>query len=220
MTSANDIPATSTNSLSLNEANPLDLRCSDRVSAIANTPDHDATQPNRYPGWFYDLIRHLRRYGPWRLLIKSDHTIDLEYLKALALRAQQRAGHSPAQQLSLFPIPEEVKSVTTNLLRREHPAMPPFTVITGANQPDNQNTITLPHDVLTIRSGEQLYQYLQRVADAAVAATIVAYGSQQAALTRLGSKANTLSPARPALSLAPTPSPKTEPDTTHDLFTP
>ena len=210
MTSANDITATSTNSLPLNDANPLDLHSRDRVSAIANTPDYDPTQTNRYPGWFYDLICHLRRYGPWRLLIKSDNTIDLEYLKALALRAQQRAGQSPAQQLSLFPTPEEVKLVTANPLRREHPAMPPFTIITGADRPDNQNTITLPDEVLTIKSAEQLYQYLQRVADAAVAATIEAYGSQQAALARLGSKAHMLSPARPALSLAPTPSSKTQ----------
>jgi hypothetical protein len=212
MTSANDITATSTNSLPINDANPLDHHSDDRVSAIANTPDHDPTQTSRYPGWFHDLIRHLRRYGPWRLLIKSDNTIDLEYLAALALRTQQRASRAylPAQQLSLFPVPEELTLVTANLRRREHPAMPSFTVITGANQPDKQNTITLPDEVLTIKSGEQLHQYLQRVADAAVAATIEAYGSQQAALARLGSKTHTLSPARPALSLAPIPSSKTQ----------
>lgn len=209
MTSANDITPTSTKSFAINDANPIDHSC-DRVSAIANTPDHDPTQANRYPGWFHDLIRHLRRYGPWRLLIKSDNTIDLEYLKALALRAQQRASHSPAQQLSLFPMPEEVTLVSTNPLSSEHPAKPSFTVIAGANRPDNQNTITLPDEVLTIKSGEQLYQYLQRVADAAVAATIEAYGSQQAALARLGSKAHTLSPVRPVLSLAPIPLSKTE----------
>jgi len=88
--------------------------------------------------------------------------------------------------------------------------MPTFTVITGTKRPDNQNTITLPDEVLTIKSGEQLYQYLQRVADAAVAATIEAYGSQQAALARLGSRAQTSSPARPALSLVPVSSVKTE----------
>src|SRR5829696_1720193 len=159
MTSANDITATSTKSFAINDANAIDHSC-DRVSAIANTLDHDPTQANRYPGWFHDLIRHLRRYGPWRLLIKSDNTIDLEYLKALALRAQQRASHSPAQQLSLFPIPEEVTLVSTNPLSSEHPAKPSFTVINGANRPDNQNTITLPDEVLTIKSGEQLYQYL------------------------------------------------------------
>lgn len=210
MTSANDITATSAHSLPLNDANPLELQSSDRVSAIANTPDHDPTQTNRYPGWFYDLIRHLRRFGPWRLLIKSDNTIDLEYLTALALRAQQRAGHSPAQQLSLFPLPGEVALMTANPLRSEPAAMPSFTVITGTNRPVNQNTITLPDEVLTIRSGEQLHQYLRRVADAAVAATIEAYGSQEAALARLGSKAHTPSPARPTLSLAPTPSSKTQ----------
>lgn len=208
MTSANDITPTSTQSFAINDANPLDHSC-DRVSAIANTPNDDPTQANRYPGWFHDLIRHLRRYGRWRLLIKSDNTIDLEYLKALALRAHQRASHSPAQQLSLFPRPEEVTVVPANPLSSEHPAKPSFTVIAGANRPDNQNTITLPGEVLTIKSGEQLYQYLQRVADAAVAATIETYGSQQAALARLGSKAHTLSPVRPALSLAPIPLSKT-----------
>ncbi len=208
MTSANDITATSTNSFAINDANPIDQSC-DRVSAIANTPDHDSTQGSRYPGWFHDLIRYLRRYGRWRLLIKSDNTIDLEYLKALALRAHQRASHSPAQQLSLFPIPEEVTLVSANPLSSEDPAKPSFTVIAGANRPDNQNTITLPDEVLTIKSDEQLYQYLQRVADAAVAATIEAYGSQQAALARLGSKAHTLSPVRPVLSLAPIPLSKT-----------
>ena len=210
MTSVNDSTETTTHSLPPNDTNPLDLDSRDRVSAIANTPNHDPSQTSRHPGWFYDLIRHLRRYGPWRLLIKADNTIDLEHLTALALRAQQRAGHTPTHQLSLFPILEEVTLVTANPLRREHPAMPSFTVITGANRPENENIITLPDEVLTIRSGEQLYQYLQRVADAAVAATIEAYGSQQAALARLGSKAHTLSHARPALSLAPTPSSKTQ----------
>lgn len=209
MTSTSDSTETSTNSLPPNSANPLDLHSRDRVSAIANTPNHDPTQTSSHPGWFYDLIRHLRRYGPWRLLIKADNTIDLEHLTALALRAQQRAGHTPTQQLSLFPILEEVTLVTANPLRREHPAMPSFTVITGANRPENENIITLPDEVLTIKSGEQLYQYLQRVADAAIAATIEAYGSQQAALARLGSKAHTVSPAKPSLSLAPTPSLKT-----------
>ena len=210
MTSPDDSTTTSANSLPINDANPLDVHSRDRVSAIPNTPDTNPTQTSRYPGWFHDLIRHLRRYGPWRLLIKSDNTIDLEYLTALALRAQQRASRSPAQQLRLFPAPEEVTLVTANPLRNEHRAMPSFTVITGANRPDNQNTITLPNEILTIQSGEQLHQYLRRVADAAVAATIEACGSQQAALARLGSKAHTQTPVRPTLSLAPTPSSKTQ----------
>lgn len=205
MTSANDTTTTTANSLPLNDANPLDVHSGDTVSAIANTPDHDPTQTSRYPGWFHDLIGHLRRYGPWRLLIKSDNTIDLDYLSALALRAQKRAGHSSAQQLSLFPVPEEVTLVTANPLRSERHAMPSFTVITGANRPGNQNIITLPNEILTIKSGEELHQYLRRVADAAVAATIQACGSQQAALARLGSKGHTLTPVRPTLSLAPTP---------------
>src|SRR5262245_43470194 len=119
MTSANDSTETTYRS---DDENPLDLHSRDRVSAIANTPHHDPTQTSR-PGWFYDVIRHLRRYSPWRLLIKSDNTIDLEYLTVLALRVQQRAGHhTPAQQLSLFPITEEVKLVTANPLRSAHSA--------------------------------------------------------------------------------------------------
>lgn len=206
MTSANEITTTSTNTPLVNDASPLNVHCNDRVSAISNTADDEAAQIGKYPGWFHDLIRHLRRYGPWRLLIKSDNTIDLEYLTALALRAQQRAGRasSPGEQLNLFPVSGEVALMTANPLRSKTAAIP-FTIITGTDRPLNQDTITLPDEILTIRSGEQLHQYLRRVADAAVAATIMAYGSQQAALARLGSKSQTRSPAKPTLSLAPPP---------------
>ena len=212
MTSANDISTTNANTPLVNDVSTLNVHSNDRLSAIANTPDDEAPQIGKYPSWFHDLIRHLRRYGPWRLLIKSDNTIDLEYLTALALRAQQRAGRasSPGEQLNLFPVSGEVALMTANPLRSETAAIPSFTIITGTDRSLNQNTITLPDEILTIRSGEQLHQYLRRVADAAVAATILAYGSQQAALARLGSKSQTPSPARPTLSLAPPPSSKTQ----------
>lgn len=189
----------------ISDANPRDVDSADPVSAIANTLGPNPEQP-RYPAWFHDLIRHLRQYRPWRFLIKPDHTIDHEYLTALALQAQQRAGrpYPSAQQLSLFPLPDEIMSVTAEPRRTEQRGILSFTVITGSNRPDNQNAITLPDDILTIKPGEQLHEYLRRVADAAVAATVQAFGSQ-AALARLGSKAHTLSRVRPALSLAPAP---------------
>jgi hypothetical protein len=194
---------TSQNKITQSEANPLDPDSTDPVSAIANTPNH----ASKHPAWFHDLIRHLRQYRPWRFLIRSDNTIDLQYLTALAVQAQQRARRprSPALQLSLFPIrPDEVTLLRVDPVHTEKPAMPSFSLITGANRRDNQNTITLPDHILTIRPGEQLHEYLRRVADAAVAATIAASGSPQAALTRLGSKAHTITPVRPTLSLAPT----------------
>ena len=199
--------ATDTNSVALPEANPLRLNSTDRVSAIANTPDYDSGQA-AYPAWFHQLVRHLRHYRPWRLLIRSDNTIDLAYLAALALKAQQRADRPnlPTQQLSLFPnyLPDEVSIVTPNPVHSEQPAIPTFTVITGSNRCHNQNAITLSDDILTINPGEQLHEYLRRVADVAVATTIEVTGSQQAALARLGSKAH-LPHSRPTLSLAPTP---------------
>jgi hypothetical protein len=195
---------TTHNQITRSDANPIDLDSTDPVSAIANTPDH----VSRYPAWFHDLIRHLRRYRPWRFLIRADNTVDLEYLTALAVQAQKRVGRpsSPALQLSLFPTnPDEVTLMTVDPVQTEKPALFSFTVITGANRRDNQNAITLPDHILTIKPGEQLHEYLRRVADAAVSATILASGSPQAALTRLGSKAHTLTPVRPTLSLAPTP---------------
>lgn len=209
MTPPNDITPAHPYSLARTDENPLDIDSLDRVSAIANTPDDDASQASKYPAWFHHLIQHLRHYRPWRLIIKSDNTIDLEYLAALALQAQQRArpSYSPAQ-LNLFS-KDEATPVTANSARTEQPTTPSFTVITGANLRNNKNAITLPDDILTIAPGEQLHEFLRRVADAAVAATIYAYGSTEAAFARLGSKApnHTLSPTRPALSLAPTPTP-------------
>lgn len=191
---------TSHNQITQSDANSLDPDSTGPVSAIANTPDH----VSRYPAWFHDLIQHLRQYRPWRFLIRADNTIDLKHLAALAVQAQQRAGRprSPALQLSLFPTrPGEVTLLTAHT---EKPVMPSFNLITRANRREKQNAITLPDHILTIKPGEQLHEYLRRVADAAVAATIAASGSPQAALTRLGSKAHTLTPVRPTLSLAPT----------------
>ena len=194
---------TDTNSVAPPEANPLSLNSTDRVLAIANTPDYDSGQA-AYPAWFHQLVRHLRHYRPWRLLIRSDNSIDLEYLTTLALKAQHRADrpNSPTQQLSLFPnyLPDEVTTVTPNPVHSEPPAIPTFTVITGSNR----CAITLSDEILTINPGEQLHEYLRRVADVAVAATIQVTGSQQAALARLGSKAHAQPHSRPTLSLTPT----------------
>lgn len=194
---------TSHNQITQSAANSFDPDSTDPVSAIANTPDH----VSRYPAWFHDLIQHLRQYRPWRFLIRADNTIDLKHLAALAVQAQQRAGRprSPALQLSLFPTrPREVTLLRADPVHTEKPAMPSFSLITRASRREKQNAITLPDHILTINPGEQLHEYLRRVADAAVAATIAASGSPQAALTRLGSKAHTLTPVRPTLSLAPT----------------
>lgn len=205
---ANEMMTTETNNQGYTELNPLGLDLPESVSAIANTPGNDFSQ-SPYPAWFHQLIQQLRHYRPWRFLIRSDNTIDLDSLTALALRAQQRAGRHPLldQQLSLFPnpLPDEVTTVTPNPAYSEKPGIPSFTVITGANRCDNQSAITLSDDILTIKSGEQLHEYLRRVADAAVVATIHVTGSQQAALARLGSKVHTPPHARPMLSLAPSP---------------
>ena len=201
---------TSHNQITRSDANSLDPDSTDPVSAIANTPDH----VSRYPAWFHDLIQHLRQYRPWRLLIRADNTIDLKHLAALAVQAQQRAGRprSPALQLSLFPTrPGEVTLLRADPVHTEKPTMPSFSLITRANRREKQNAITLPDHILTIKPGEQLHEYLRRVADAAVAATIAASGSPQAALTRLGSKAHTLTPVKPALSLVPTSSKTRDP---------
>ena len=194
---------TSHNQITQSDAHPLDPDSTDPVSAIANTPDH----VSRYPAWFDDLIQHLRQYRPWRFLIRADNTIDLKHLAALAVQAQQRAGRprSPALQLSLFPTrPGEVTLLRADPAHTEKPAMPSFSLITGANRREKQNAITLPDHILTIKPGEQLHEYLRRVADAAVAATIAASGSPQAALARLGTKAHALTPVKPTLSLVPT----------------
>lgn len=194
---------TSHNQITQSDANSLDPDSTDPVSAIANTPDHVP----RYPAWFHDLIQHLRQYRPWRFLIRADNTIDLKHLAALAVQAQQRAGRprSSALQLSLFPTrPGEVTLLRADPAHTEKPAMPSFSLITGANRREKQNAITLPDHILTIKPGEQLHEYLRRVADAAVAATIAASGSPQAALARLGTKAHALTPVKPALSLVPT----------------
>ena len=85
----------------------------------------------------------------------------------------------------------------------------PFTVINGNNQQALPKIIVLPEDLLTIKSHEQLHNFLSRVASAAMEAAIYACGSQEAAFIRLGSKAphqysSFPSPSsRPTLVLAP-----------------
>lgn len=197
-----------------------DLDPVDLVSAIANTPE-DFSQPRKYPVWFTHLVHQLSHYRPWRRIIKADHTIDLEYLATLALQAQQRTRtQTTAPQLSLFPdaaivvnpdqaLSPEATAVTPNPAHSQ-PATAPFTLITGANRGSHTHSITLPDDILTIEPGEQLTEFLSRVANAAVTATVMVYGSQEAAAARLGSKAPTsTTPPKPTLSLAPAPTAKT-----------
>jgi hypothetical protein len=221
MTAGNEITTAASDQLALTDEDPLDLDPVDLVSVIANTPE-DFSQPRKYPVWFIHLVHQLRHYRPWRRIIKSDHTIDLEYLAALALQAQQRTrSQTPAPQLNLFPdsampinpdqpLSHEATAVTANPALNQPPAAP-FTLITGANRGSHALSITLPDDILTIEPGEQLTEFLSRVANAAVTATVIVYGSQEAAATRLGSKAPTYTPApaKPTLSLAPDPTAKT-----------
>ena len=221
MTPGNEITTSDTDQLALTDEDPLDLDPVDLVSAIANTPE-DFSQPRKYPVWFTHLVHQLSHYRPWRRIIRSDHTIDLEYLAQLALQAQQRTRtQTPAPQLSLFPdtilidpdqsLSHEATAVTPNPALNQS-ATTPFTLITGANRDSHAHTITLPDDILTIEPGEQLTEFLSRVANAAVTATVIAYGSQEAAAARLGSKAPTYTstPPKPTLSLAPGPAAKSQ----------
>jgi hypothetical protein len=220
MTPGNEIITAASDQLALTNEDPLDLDPMDLVSEIANTPE-DFNQPRKYPVWFTHLVHQLSHYRPWRRIIRSDNTIDLEYLAALALQAQQRARtQTPAPQLSLFPdsaipinpyhpLSDEATSVTANPALSQS-STAPFTVITGANRGSHAHAITLPEDILTIEPGEQLTEFLSRVANAAVTATVIAYGSQEAAADRLGSKAPsyTAAPTKPLLTLAPDPAGK------------
>jgi hypothetical protein len=223
MTPGNEIITATSNQLAPTDEDRLDLDPIDLVSEIANTPE-DFREPRKYPVWFIHLVHQLLNYRPWRRIIKSDNTIDLEYLAALALQAQQRTRtQTTAPQLSLFPdfaipinpdhpLSQEATTVIANPALSQSSA-PPFALITGANRGGRAHAITLPEHILTIEPGEQLTEFLSRVANAAVTATVDAYGSQEAAADRLGSKAPSYAaaPAKSSLTLAPDPasSPRT-----------
>lgn len=216
------------------------------LSAHADTSAHEsplkqmaepAPTQSKVPTWILELTHQLRNFRQWRLIIKPDQTLDIEYLAMLALQAQQKAravATSPTPQLNLFTnqplgdnseacintnnrqsIPEATPTNSNPALNRntEQSGGPttvtPLTVINGNNQQAIPKIIVLPDDLLTIKSHEQLHDFLSRVANAAIEAAIYAYGSEEAAFIRLGSKApqdysSFPSPSsRPALVLAP-----------------
>lgn len=188
------------------------------TSPSQETPTHQA----KAPAWFLELTHQLRNFRQWRLIIKPDQTIDLDYLASLALQAQRRARpYTAPPQPTLFAL-EPLEAETINLQPANSPDMQLatnqtdsnaasrslFTVINGNSQPSRLNSILLPDEILTIEPDEFLHNYLGRVAAAAVQAAIFACGSPDAAFIRLGSKppqdqtAPTAAP-RPTLVLAP-----------------
>jgi hypothetical protein len=187
------------------------------VSSLADTDSSEAahTEPgtqSKYPAWLLELTHQLRNFRQWRLIIKPDQTLDLDYLAMLALQAQRRARpYTAPPQLNLFALdpivdnPQAADQQTTSeatsmtpMLALSHATpdedtstatIAPFAIINGNNRTIRQNTIILPDEILTIEPSEQLHDYLSRVAGSAMEAAIYACGSQQAAFIRLGSKA-------------------------------
>ena len=188
------------------------------VSPLADTDSNELAQEepgtqSKYPAWLLDLAHQLRNFRQWRLIIKPDQTLDLEYLEMLALRTQRKARpYTAPPQLSLFALDPVIANpqistdqqttseatAMTALLALNHTTpvndistatLAPFTIINGNNQPTIPNAIILPDDILTIEADEQLHDYLSRVAGAAMEAAISACGSKEAAFIRLGSKA-------------------------------
>ena len=188
------------------------------VSPLADTDSNELAQEepgtqSKYPAWLLDLAHQLRNFRQWRLIIKPDQTLDLDYLEMLALQTQRKARpYTAPPQLSLFALDpvtanpqistdqqttSEATSMTALLaLNQPTPVddistatLAPFTIINGNNQPTIPNAIILPDEILTIEADEQLHDYLSRVAGAAMEAAISACGSKEAAFIRLGSKA-------------------------------
>jgi hypothetical protein len=187
------------------------------VFAVENT--NRETPQTKVPAWFLELTHQLRNFRQWRLIIKPDQTIDLDYLASLALQAQRRTRTFTAPpQPTLFALEPEIDANTAPDMQlalqtdSNHvaagAARSPFTVINGNNQHPRLNAIILPDEILTIEPDEFLHDYLGRVAAAAVQAAIFTCGSPDAAFIRLGSKPpqdqTVTSPApRPTLVLAP-----------------
>jgi hypothetical protein len=187
------------------------------VSPLADTDSNEPAQiesgtQSKYPAWLLELTHQLRNFRQWRLIIKPDQTLDLDYLAILAQQAQRRARpYTAPPQLSLFAVdaivdnPQAADQQTTSeatsmtaMLALSHATpdddtstttLAPFTIINGYNRPTRPNAITLMDEILTIEPDEQLHDYLSRVADSAMEAAIYACGSQEAAFLRLGSKA-------------------------------
>jgi len=204
----------------------------DLVSSLADTDSNGLAQTetdtqNKYPAWLLELTHQLRNFRQWRLIIKPDQTLDLDYLAILAQQAQRRARpYTAPPQLNLFAVdpivdnPQAADQQTTSeatsmtaMLALSHATpddgtstttLAPFTIINGNNRPTRPNTIILPDEILTIEPDEQLHDYLSRVAGSAMEAAIYACGSQEAAFIRLGSKA----PQERSATALPLPSPR------------
>lgn len=207
MTSKTDTPDTSPQTTSLVDRDENEIE----LSATADTAD--PVNETKYPAWLLDLASKLRNFRQWRLIVKPDRTLDLDYLATLVQQAQQRArDQTPTPQLNLFTLDAADAEAQTasdrtpmkSVLALSHPLADPasepnfatpFSIIHGNNQQtcgsENSNLITLPDEILTIEAHEQLHDFLGRVANLAMDAAIVACGSTDAAVIRLGSKAPT-----------------------------
>ncbi|MGI9066947.1 MAG: hypothetical protein ACR2HX_11165 [Pyrinomonadaceae bacterium] len=195
------------------------------VSSLADTDSNGLEQAepgtqSKYPAWLLELTHQLRNFRQWRLIIKPDQTLDLDYLAILAQQVQRRARpYTAPPQLNLFALdpivdnPQAADQQTTSeatsmtaMLALSHATpdddtstttLAPFTIINGNNRPTRPNRIILPDEILTIEPEEQLHDYLSRVAGSAMEAAIYACGSQEAAFIRLGSKASQERSANP-----------------------
>jgi hypothetical protein len=207
---------------------PANDNSQDLVSQVAHTTaptspndDSEITAASKYPAWLLEITHQLRNFRQWRLVIRPDHTIDIDYLALLVLQAQKKVRPRAATpQLDLFAIdiaplatinPETdseiitMPSASATQPRRYSQATAPepghsFTIIDGQNRPIRPNSIILPDDVLEIGPDEQLHDYLGRVAAAAMEAAIAACGSPDAAFIRLGSKAPAIQERTPNLT--------------------
>lgn len=195
------------------------------VSSLADTDSNGLAQAepgtqSKYPAWLLELTHQLRNFRQWRLIIKPDQTLDLDYLAILAQQVQRRARpYTAPPQLNLFAVDpivdnpqaadqqttSEATSITAMLAinhanpddERSTATLARLNIIKSNNRPTQPNTIILPDEILTIEADEQLHDYLSRVAGAAMEAAIYACGSQEAAFIRLGSKASQERSANP-----------------------
>src|SRR6266498_2757135 len=80
------------------------------VSSPADTDSNGLAQAepgtrSKYPAWLLQLTHQLRNFRQWRLIIKPDQTLDLDYLAILAQQAQRRARpYTAPLQLNLFAV--------------------------------------------------------------------------------------------------------------------
>lgn len=230
MTSGNQTPAVQVH-VAGGAAN-ADTRA-DRVSSNSDTLCVDANESHlrpsspHIPDWLREITHQLKNIRQWRLIIKPDLSLDLEYLSTLVEQAKRKTkAQAVSTQLSLFTPPDADTQQTTSeptpitpMLTQDTTSKPPsssapvnplaFTVINGTNRQPT-GTIILPDEILTIGPDEELHHYLSRVANAAVEAAITSCGTKEAAFIRLGSTPPfestppfSLVTRRPTLVLAP-----------------